>query len=137
MTNTYHYSGRFILRVCGSTGLIALVILAASPGARSQTDYRPFRSVNHIVMAARPLAENEQWSGPFYTEEKKKVGITNWGASCGVSEDGQPIDEFSRRKRRANDSCWGLERFEQNGSREDRLFQRKRRSSPLENRSAR
>ena len=37
-------------------------------------------------MAARPLVENEQWTGTIYTENRKRFGVMEWGASCGVSD---------------------------------------------------
>jgi S1-C subfamily serine protease len=37
-------------------------------------------------MAARPLAQDEQWAGIVYTENARKSAVTDWGASCGVSE---------------------------------------------------
>lgn len=60
----------------------------------ADVDFRGFRGVQHLVMAARLLVENEAWSGLVYTEEARKYAITSWAGGVAVSKSGHMLTNW-------------------------------------------
>lgn len=77
----------------GRTGVerfvrIALLFLTICPPSLAQTDVRPYRAPNHIVMALRHLLASDSWTGMLYTEATERYAVVSWGSSCAVSTSG-------------------------------------------------
>jgi len=67
---------------------IALLFLTICPPSLAQTDVRPYRAPNHIVMALRHLLASDSWAGVLYMEGTERYAVVSWGSSCAVSASG-------------------------------------------------
>lgn len=67
---------------------IALLFLTICPPSLAQSDVRPYRAPNHIVMALRHLLASDSWAGMGYTEGAERYAVLSWGSSCAVSASG-------------------------------------------------